>query len=241
MSIFGLIEKVSAISQGKGFGSHSTKAEVARAAKLLGRRPNLAIDIGGNKGDYTSSLLFEHAQIEVHVFEPSTTNITHLKERFSGNQNVVINGYGLGSTDRSSVLYSDKAGSGLASLTKRNLEHFGIEFEHTESIEVRRFDSYWQGTLNCQHIDIVKIDVEGHELEVLSGFGNAIDHIDILQFEFGGCNIDTRSYFRDFWHFFSTHHFDLFRITPLGLSAVRHYSEKDECFVTTNYLARRRG
>lgn len=240
MSIFGLIEKVTAVSQGKGYGSHSTKAEVARAAKLLGRRPDLAVDVGGNKGEYTSSLLSENTQIEVHVFEPSATNVKHLKERFSENEKVVINDYGLGSIDRSGVLYSDTAGSGLASLTKRNLEHLGVEFEYSEPIQVRRFDSYWQETLNCRHIDIVKIDVEGHELEVLSGFGNAINHIDILQFEFGGCNIDTRSFFRDFWHFFSTHHFDLFRITPFGVNAVKHYSEKDECFVTTNYLARRR-
>ena len=45
-----------------------------------------------------------------------------------------------------------------------------------------RFDNYWDEN---KYIDFVKIDVEGHELEVLEGFGNLIKITKLIQFEFG--------------------------------------------------------
>ena len=48
----------------------------------------------------------------------------------------------------------------------------------------------------------MKIDVEGHELDVLKGFGELIKKVRLIQFEFGGTNIDSKTYLRDFWEFF---------------------------------------
>jgi len=87
----------------------------------------------------------------------------------------------------------------------------------------------------------VKLDIEGHELAALKGFGRALNVTRALQFEFGGCNIDTRTYFQDFWYFFRDQHFDLYRITPFGAERIRRYKERDEFFKTTNYIAVRRG
>jgi hypothetical protein len=62
--------------------------------------------------------------------------------------------------------------------------------------------------------------------------------IDIVTFEFGGCNIDTRTYFQDFWYFFSKASFDMYRITPSGyLHPLKAYSELHEQFRTTNFMA----
>ena len=84
------------------------------------------------------------------------------------------------------------------------------------------------------------IDIEGHEMDALLGFGTAINHIDLIQFEFGGCNIDTRIFFRDFWYFFKKNEFDLFRISPLGIIPIINYKESDECFAETNFLAQKK-
>ncbi len=77
-------------------------------------------------------------------------------------------------------------------------------------------------------------------MAALQGFGGALSVVRAVQFEFGGANIDTRTYFRDFWYLFTEAGFDLFRITPFGPQRLGRYRERDEFFSTTNYVAVRR-
>jgi hypothetical protein len=98
----------------------------------------------------------------------------------------------------SATLFSNEPGSGLGSLTKRKLEHFNIAFDTTETINTVRFEDYWKTTLQCRQLDMVKIDIEGHELTALKRFGGALHVAKVIQFEFGGCNIDTRTIFSRF-------------------------------------------
>ena len=65
---------------------------------------------------------------------------------------------------------------------------------------------------------------------------NIEENIKLIQFEFGGCNIDTRSFFQDFWYFFNDHNFKIFRISPLGLIEIKQYKEIYEHITTTNFL-----
>lgn len=137
----------------------------------------------------------------------------------------------------SATLFSDKPGSGLASLTQRKLDHFDISFDATETINTTRFEDYWKSELQSRQLDMVKIDIEGHELTALKGFGDALIATRVLQFEFGGCNVDTRTYLRDFWYYFTERHFDLYLITPFGAKRVLCYKESDECFSIANFIA----
>ena len=68
-----------------------------------------------------------------------------------------------------------------------------------------------------EDIDLLKLDVEGHELEVLRGGVRmfAQRRVKMVSFEFGGCNIDSRTYFRDFYYFFQENGLqDIFRMVP---------------------------
>ena len=92
-------------------------------------------------------------------------------------------------------------------------------------------------------IDLLKVDIEGHELDCFKGAQGmfATKAIGLVTLEFGGANIDTRTYFRDFWYFFEPLGMDLYRITPSGyLFKMEHYYETQEQFRTTNFLAVRR-
>ena len=80
------------------------------------------------------------------------------------------------------------------------------------------------------------MDTEGHELNILKGMGDLIYKIRIIQFEFGGCNIDTRTFFQDYWYFFKAHQFDIYRIAPFGIIKINNYRESYERFQTTNYF-----
>ena len=240
-TVFFQLEKLFSKLQGKGWGTGTVARELACAAELLaGKTPELCIDIGGNKGLYTAEILKAFPKCDVVVFEPAQSNLDILRKQFNGQSNVTIVPSAVSDADGEAVLFSNEAGSGLASLTKRRLDHFDIDLHIQEPVKTIRFETFWQETLGGKNIGICKLDIEGHELSALSGFGEALGSIDVIQFEFGGCNIDTRTFFQDFWYFFTENGFDVYRISPIGLAPITKYNEAEENFRTTNYLAKRR-
>lgn len=234
------IEKLACKVQGKGSGSHSIAREVAVLAGLAGGSPRLALDIGGNVGEYSAGLKARFPSLEVHVFEPSSVNIAKLSARFGAGSGVTVVPFAVSDSAGEAPIYSNEPGSGLTSLSLRKLDHLGIPFAQQEVICTLRIEDYWRDVLCGRPIDLVKIDIEGHELAALQGFGAALGAVRAIQFEFGGANIDTHTYFRDFWYLFTEAGFDLYRISPLGPQRLRRYRERDEFFSTTNYIACRR-
>lgn len=83
------------------------------------------------------------------------------------------------------------------------------------------------------------MDIEGYELKALTGALNLLNSrsIDFIQFEFGGCNIDSKKYFRDFYYLLNTN-YKIYRILKNGIFQINHYNEMLEIFIgTANYLA----
>ena len=80
--------------------------------------------------------------------------------------------------------------------------------------------------------------IEGHELKALKGAARMINEkkVDVIQFEFGGCNIDSRTYFQDFFYLLKDN-FTIYRILRDGLLEMPTYQETHEIFITINYLA----
>ena len=175
--------------------------------------------------------------LEIHTFEPSPTNVYKLNTRFKSDSLVKIAPFAVSDTSGLATLFSNQIGSSLGSLTKRRLQHLNIPFNAKETIKTVKFEDYWKKELSERQLDIVKIDIEGHELSALKGFGAALEATRVVQFEFGGCNIDTLTYFQSFWYFFAEHNFAIYRITPFGIQRIERYRESEESFSTTNYIA----
>lgn len=224
--------------QGKGYGTTSIKQEINAVSKFLDpANAKLCIDAGGNIGDYTAGIRSHFLKAEVFTFEPSPTNIAKLNLRFNNDDIVNIEPYALSDFSGPVKLYSNEEGSALGSLTKRDLSHMNIDFDTYETSEAIRFYDFWVEKLQKRSIDLLKLDIEGHELSALNGFGEALNNIKVIQFEFGGCNIDTRTFWKDFWDILSTNGFKIYRITPFGNVEIKNYRYTDEYFVTTNFLA----
>jgi FkbM family methyltransferase len=173
----------------------------------------------------------------VYCFEPSRHNWPALESIGDGRVHLVK----LALSDRvgEAVLHSDGPGSELASLTKRDLALINIAFDHRETVATSTIDEFMREE-RISTLDYLKLDVEGHELMALTSAQQALRErrIRALAFEFGGCNIDTRVFFRDFWRLLTGHQYRIFRIAPFGrLWPIAQYSEIAECFQFSNYLA----
>jgi len=232
----------------QGIGSGSSVGDSGEEA-VFSRLPTAnstpcIFDVGANKGQFLQLALrsLGHREAAVHCFEPSKEAFAELSRAVAGDARVTLNHCALGRARGEAHLFYDEAASGLASMSKRNLEHIGVEFEQSEIINVETLDDYCQST-EVAHIDLLKIDVEGHELDVLIGAESmfARGFIDMVLFEFGGANIDTRTFFRDFYLCFNRFGMDIYRISPSGFFVpIVSYSEQQEQFRTTNFFCVRR-
>lgn len=227
-------------SLGIGSGGSSAKSgELKALRRALGGPEPVVFDVGANVGDWSAGVLRVCPGATIHAFEPSAAHLARLRGRLADGGSVRVNGFALGAAAGEATLYKDQEITGLASMTRRDLGHLGVEMDESETIRVETLDAY-AAREGIARIDYLKIDVEGHELDVLAGAEAmlASGAIGAVQFEFGGCNVDTRTFLRDFHRLFARHGFGLNRIRPNGrLAPIRRYREFDEQFATTNYLA----
>ncbi len=199
-------------------------------------RPAVIFDIGANVGDYAAEVLTRFKQLELYCFEPSAKTFEMLSRNLARDPRSKLFNIGLGAIEEIADLYSDAETSGLASVHNRRLEHLNIQFRPVERVSIRTLDSFCREQA-IRHIDLAKLDVEGHELKVIQGGQQFIasKSIDFVQFEFGGTNIDSRTFFRDFYYLLEPH-YRIYRILKDGLAPVRGYSERCEIFMLANFL-----
>ena len=198
----------------------------------------IIFDVGGNLGNYAKTLSqFFNSKATIHSFEPSKNTFELFKETTRGLENIIPNNFGLSDDESNKIIYSNGTGSGLASIYHRNLDHLGISMDMQESIKLSTIDSYCRIN-NIERINFLKLDIEGHELNALNGAKKMIEDgkIDIIQFEFGGCNIDSGTYFQNFFYLLKDKYM-LYRILKDGLFEIPAYKETYEIFITINYLA----
>jgi len=228
------------IGSGAGTGS-SGERDVLRMLRRRQAPPYVIFDVGANRGQYLQLVLKELGgqELAIHSFEPCATAFAMLSASAAGDERVRVNQLALSRERGEAAMYYNKPGSVLASLTKRKLDYLQIDFSHSEMVRVETMANYC-AEREITKIDLLKVDVEGHEMDVLAGAAEmfARQAIAAVTFEFGGCNIDTRTFFRDFFDFFTSHGMTVFRITPSGfLQAINKYNERLEQFRTTNFIA----
>jgi len=130
---------------------------------LLTEKRTTAIDVGANLGlySYKFSKIFEN----VHSFE---INPQHSKDLIAyGAENVELHQVGLSNRNGEAVLFTPIHPSGMrleswASLEPGNCP--GASRVEESRVQVKRLDEF-----DFQKCSFLKIDVEGHEIEVLEG------------------------------------------------------------------------
>lgn len=242
---FRLLHQVSLWGMNYGGGASVEDSGEAYALSLLKKKYQdnslVVFDVGANKGNYADLVLktFSHKSLQLHCFEPSARTYSFLQNKIKSTPNILLNLFGLSSKEQSLILHYDTIASGMASVYTRNLDHIGTQLTTEEVCQFKTLDQYCNQQ-EIEKIDLLKLDVEGHELEVLQGGLRILPNIQFIQFEFGGCNIDSRTYFKDFYLLLKDN-FDIYVLLKDGLLPIKTYGEHLEIFTTTNYFCVNKG
>jgi FkbM family methyltransferase len=198
-------------------------------------------DVGANVGNYSKNLRRKNSQAEIYSFEPHPTTFERLRENTNALDIKILN-VGIGATKGILKLYdyADNDGSSHASLYRDVIEtiHKAKAIEH--EVKVITLDAFAHEN-NIDRVGLLKIDTEGHELEVLKGFEQYIrdGKVNLIHMEFNEMNVASRVFFKDFWDFLPN--YDFYRMLPNGLIPIKSYSPVFcEIFAYQNIVAKLR-
>jgi FkbM family methyltransferase len=227
---------LSGMNYGGGDGENSGEKNALDFVKFSSGEKPIIFDVGANQGQYARLLGNKFKEAQIFSFEPSKTTYDLLRDKVKDLSNITCENIGFDRENKEIMLYSDSVGSGLASIYQRELSYIGITMDKTEKITVRTIDSFCAERA-IKKITLLKLDIEGNEFNALLGAKRMIDNgaIGYIQFEFGGCNIDSKIFFRDFF-FLLCDKYKIYRILKNGLREIKTYQETLEIFITTNYL-----
>ncbi len=161
-----------------------------RILDLLPFEPKTILDIGANRGDWTErfvSLLGISA--DFYLVEPIEKLAGALEERFQGLRNVKVSRLAL--TNRCGAQTINVATSDDFS----SLEEFGpaladrrVGVQRQEEVPVATLDEY-RNTIGLGRVDLIKIDVQGHELKVLAGGKKTLENARAILVEWNIVNL----------------------------------------------------
>lgn len=198
---------------------------------FAGKPPGVVFDVGSYHGEFIQMCIPHYPGNIYHSFEPDPVAYQNLiNQHLPGN--IMYNNIAISISDGQEILYNHQDDSGLSSLYKRDFP----EFTKEQSVVTMRLSSYFK-KMNLTQIDYLKLDIEGMEFLVLKDSIELIQKklIKNIQFEFGGCNIDSRTYMNDFYQLLLPY-YNIYRIHPEGLVLLNEYSYLYEVFQPVNYF-----
>jgi FkbM family methyltransferase len=137
---------------------------------LSGRKQLRVVDVGANIGTYSISLGVQHPCAQILAFEPNPHAIIHLEENVTLNNltNVEILQFGLGSEDGELELSFTHGNLGTASHYKKKAS------SETVTAHLTTLDGFL-ASRGISTIDLIKVDIEGGEIEFLKGARETIE------------------------------------------------------------------
>jgi FkbM family methyltransferase len=157
---------------------------------------------------------------EVHYFDPVNEFIQELSKKSNVNSISYFNNFGLGNENKNLYYYPryqsfyDRVNSCIVS-----------DDSNKTLLHIKKAKDYIIDK-NVKSIDFIKIDTEGYELNVLQGFEEYIECVNIIQFEYGGTFIDNNTKLIDVIDYLRQKGFYNFSyLTPSGTFLITDFSD----------------
>jgi FkbM family methyltransferase len=156
--------------------------------------PITCLDVGANEGGYSELILAGlGGRADIHCFEPATQTYARLAARLGDVPSVELHRAAVGRVEGTATLHTIPAHGQLASLVPFERQRETVP----ELVPMAQLDA-WAVARKIERIALLKIDVEGAELDALAGAADllAARAVDVVQFEYGARNLSGGASFR---------------------------------------------
>ena len=133
-----------------------------RLLNFLVQPHQLVIDVGGNRGTYAYRLW--QLRTKVVVFEPNPECASILKAWASNKPDLFVHAIALSNKEGKANLHIPIDDKGIIHDASASLEHTNFSKVSDQVVCIRTLDSF-----RFQQVGFIKIDVEGHEFDVVLG------------------------------------------------------------------------
>ena len=138
---------------------------------LLGNKCSIIFDIGANRGQVTAKYIALFPAAKVYAFEPFPASIEIFKEKFGGNGKVFSFQKAIGEKpgNRKFFVNRNVDTNSLLKPQKMGLSSDGqVDNVSTMEVDVWTIEDFCSNN-SIDHIDILKMDIQGGELDALKG------------------------------------------------------------------------
>jgi FkbM family methyltransferase len=216
------------------------EARIVAAVAEDRRDGNLVVlDVGAHGGDWTSAVLKARPDADVYCFEIVPGTRAALRDRFRAHANVRICEFGLSSAPGEVAVYREIPMDMTATISRRPSTSDAASM----LCKVETGDAA-VAQLALARIDLLKIDVEGHEVDVIRGFERTLgsDRLRpaLVQFEYGSTFIPGRNTLQQVYELLGPKGYVIGRLYPDGVD-FKPYLVADDHFRMGNYIAAQPG
>jgi FkbM family methyltransferase len=208
-------------------------------ASINGNAAVTHLDVGAHTGEWTESILAAMPSSRVICFEVVPNLASLLRNRLGMDDRVTVIDRGLSSREGEvSVTFNKSAPSTSAIVPRTSSQWFSSAKVEQVSARVEAGDNVVEG-LGLSEIGIMKIDVEGHEIDVLQGFQRTLRSVAsprLIQFEYGDTYLPVRHTLKDACDLLTSCGYVVGRVFPRGVG-FKTYELSDDHFRMGNYVA----
>lgn len=168
----------------KGIIRHNRRNEIGDIQKLFGylnRKPNVIFDCGANVGFVTHKFFKNFPEATIYAFEPNPLVFNRLSAHYAKNSKVICINSGVGDKSDKMIFYLNK-NSGTSSFlppTEFHMDNIASHKVTPEEVQIVKIDDVMK-EYKLEHIDILKLDIEGFEIEAMKGINKLEEKVSLI-------------------------------------------------------------